>query len=199
MLASGALPVTSARADGPLGAYVGAAVGEARMANGDGSAAGFVPLAAEHHVGAWQAFVGARPAAALGIEVAYIDFGNSSPPPSSSNRFGYFNGNLKQSAAALFGVGYLPLPAPFLDLYGKLGLARLQSNARETYLPPSCPVQVDCDIPYTVRQNQSTTNLAYGAGAQAHFGSLALRAEYERISASGANPDLLSIGVSWIF
>jgi Outer membrane protein beta-barrel domain len=190
---------TAALADLPLGVYVGAAVGQSLVTSGDKTAADFVPLRSDHHFGAWKAFVGARPLSMLGIELAYIDFGNASASPSSSTIFGYFKDNLKQSATALFGIGYLPLPVPFLDLYGKVGVARLHSDAQESYLPPSCPVGVDCTIPYTVRQNQSNTNLAYGAGAQARFGSVSVRAEYERISASGGSPELLSLGVTWNF
>lgn len=45
----------------------------------------------------------------------------------------------------------------------------------------------------------SSTNFAYGAGDQGKIGSLAIRAEYERISASGGNPDIVSLGVTWTF
>ena len=42
-----------------------------------------------------------------------------------------------------------------------------------------------------------STNFAYGAGVQGKIGSLAIRAEYERIGGSSANPDLISLGVTW--
>jgi len=135
----------------------------------------------------------------LGIELAYMDFGNASGPPPPPSIFGYFKDNLKESATTLFGVGYLPLPAPFLQLYGTLGVARLHTETQVSYLPPSCPVSVNCTAPYTARQNQWSTDFAYGAGSQARFGSVGIRAEYERISASGGNPNLFSLGVAWIF
>jgi len=41
------------------------------------------------------------------------------------------------------------------------------------------------------------TRVAYGAGAQVTIAQFALRAEYERISASDGNPDLLSLSIIW--
>jgi hypothetical protein len=189
---------TPARADS-LGMYVGAAVGQSRVSSNFSTVPDSVPVTSDHYFGAWKGFVGARPLSWLGIELAYIDFGNTSPSPTSSTIFGYFKGNLKQTAPALFGVGYLPLPVRFVELYGKLGIARLRSDASESYSPPSCPAGFNCSVPYTVRQIQSTTDFGYGAGAQARFGSIAVRAEYERISAGGGSPALLSIGATWNF
>ncbi len=53
----------------------------------------------------------------------------------------------------------------------------------------------------TIETNTSdwNTNFAYGAGLQGKIGALAIRAEYERISASGGNPDIISLGVTWTF
>jgi hypothetical protein len=129
---------TPARADS-LGMYVGAAVGQSRVSSNFSTVPESVPVTSDHYFGAWKGFVGARPLSWLGIELAYIDFGNTSPSPTSSTIFGYFKGNLKQTAPALFGVGYLPLPVRFVELYGKLGIARLRSDASESYSPPSCP------------------------------------------------------------
>ena len=116
------------------------------------------------------------------------------PPPSLDTSR---TDSSKESAPTLSGVGYLPLPVPFLQLYGKLGVARLHSDAQVSSIPPTCPVGFGCTVPYTVRQNQWTTDLAYGAGAQARFGSVGIRAEYERINASPGSPDLFSLGVTW--
>lgn len=190
----------------PLGFYIGGSVGEAHVRstnhlNGpplifDESDTG----SRENHSG-WKAFVGARPIPVMGIEVAYTNFGNAFAPGPPGTLFGYFSDNLKQSAITAFGVGYLPLPIPFLELYGKLGIARLNTNAQETIEPPTCPAT---DIlpycgPHTLRQDQWTTEFAYGAGVQGKFGQFAVRAEYERINASGGDPDLLSVGILWRF
>jgi hypothetical protein len=38
-----------------------------------------------------------------------------------------------------------------------------------------------------------------GGGAQYKLGPMALRAEYERFSADGTHPTLISVGVTWSF
>lgn len=64
----------------------------------------------------------------------------------------------------------------------------------------ACPARdTTCGSPATLAQNQWGTNFAYGAGVQARMGSLAVRADYERIDASSGTPDLFSLGVSWTF
>ena len=74
-----------------------------------------------------------------------------------------------------------------IDVYGKLGMARLQTNTT-----------VCCSLsPYTL--SSSNTDFAYGLGAQVKFSNIALRVEYERISDRGGDPDLLDVGVTWTF
>jgi len=94
--------------------------------------------------------------------------------------------------AALFGVGYLPLPLPLVDVYGKLGLARLDRKANGGF----CGVDGCGEL---FRLNRQETRFAWGTGAQMRVSQLALRVEYERISASGGDPDLVSIGANWQF
>ena len=183
----------------PLGLYVGAAAGEAHVRSGDNNSFDNYVLSFDHADFAWKGFVGARPLSVLGFELAYLDLGNPSGRPPGDNLFGYLNDHSRQSAAALFAIGYLPLPAPFLDLYGKLGVARLHTSTQVAYTPALCPVNFNCSVPTTVGQTLSTTDLAYGVGVQARFASIGIRAEYERISASGGNPDLFSLGATWNF
>ena len=190
---------TAAPADTQLGAYVGAAVGTSLFRTENVTALNDNTLRFHQDNVAWKGFVGIRPLPLLGVELAYIDFENASGPPPSSTFFGYFKDNTKETATTLFGVGYLPLSSQLLKLYGKLGVARLHGETQASYLPPSCPVGFNCTVPYTVHQNDWTTDLAYGAGAQVSSGALGIRAEYERINASGGKPDLLSVGVSWNF
>lgn len=190
---------TPAHADTPLGAYVGAAAGRSFSRTEDIAAFSSYSLRFHQDGVAWKGFAGIRPLPILGVELAYIHLGNASGPPPTPVIFGYFKDSSQESATTLSAVGYLPLPVPFLQLYGKLGVARLHSDAQVSSLPFSCPVGVNCTVPYTVRQNQWTTDLAYGAGAQARFSSVGIRAEYERINASAGNPDLFSLGITWTF
>jgi hypothetical protein len=146
---------------------------------------------------AWKVTAGIRPISPLGIELEYIDFGN----PSNGEAVAGLGG-LTQSAAkawALFGLGYLPLPVPFLDVYGKLGIARLHTTTSEVPPAPLCPADDDACGSTAFAISDWSTHLAYGVGLQSKFGSLAIRAEYERISASGGDPDLVSLGVAWTF
>jgi opacity protein-like surface antigen len=201
LMVTSCLTATTALAEDPLGFYVGAGIGESDVRSQDDTAFNYYDLTFHQNDVAWNGVVGVRPLSMLGLELTYIDFGVAKAPPPPSTIFGYFADNSKQSATALFAIGYLPLPMPFLDIYGKLGVARLHTDAQVSDEPPTCPVVaiLACERPYTVRQNQWSTDLAYGAGAQAKFGAIAVRAEYERISASGGNPDIFSSGVTWSF
>jgi opacity protein-like surface antigen len=91
-------------------------------------------------------------------------------------------------AEALFAVGYLPLPVPFLDVFGKVGVAELQTDVT-TFEGSS----------QFFRQNESDTRLAYGVGVQSKAWGLTFRAEYERISSQFGDPDAVTVSAIWNF
>lgn len=185
-------------ADDLLGFYVGAAVGESHVRTAKeilGDTDYDYQFDAKHS--AWKVTAGIRPISPLGVELSYIDFGNPSAGQTLSGQGGLTQADAK--ALTLFGLGYLPLPVPFLDVYGKLGIARLHTTSTEVGPAPYCPVGVIPCGPTTFNISDWNTNFAYGAGVQGKIGALAIRAEYERISASGGNPDLISLGVTWTF
>lgn len=170
----------------PLGIYVGAAVGRSNV-RGDASPLGS-PGEFDRGDFAWKIGAGVRPIPVLGAEVEYMDFGHPNDLASS-----YGRASVRAHALAAFGVGYLPLPLPILDIYGKVGIAHLYRAIDATpACAPGCTTAA-----YAASSNES--DLAYGAGVQAKFSSLALRAEYERISGSGGDPDLLTLGATWTF
>jgi opacity protein-like surface antigen len=191
---------TRVLADDPLGFYVGAGFGEAHVRESKeilGDTGYDYSFSASH--AAWKLTAGIRPLALLGAEVDYLDFGNPSTGP-----VGGFGGlsQVDAKAGALFAVGYLPIPLPFLDVYGKLGVARLRDKATEYPPTPACPTaQPECPVigvhPFNV--TDWSTDVAFGLGVQGKWKSLAIRAEYERIAANAGNPDLLSVGVTWTF
>ena len=187
---------TSALAADPLGLYVGAGVGESNLRNdgyGYNDYYGF-----DNHHSAWKLIAGVRPVLSpIGAEFEYIDFGSSNGNSNFFYNGNYFNGNNSAAkASALFGVGYLPLGLPFLDVFGKAGVARLEVNSATYYTPCQPPATCTAaSIPY----NNWSTNFAYGVGVQTHFANLGLRAEYERISASGGDPDALTVSATWSF
>jgi len=148
---------------------------------------------------------GIRPLSVFGLEVAYLDFGSASgtaglltnpDAPSLS-----VTTTSHPKAGVLFAVGYLPIPLPYLDVFAKGGVSELRRNIRGTgqvtcgfILPPCTPLFVP---PYSA--SGTSTHPAYGAGAQLKFTNLAVRVEYERISAGSGDVDLLSLGVTFGF
>lgn len=196
------LSVHSLRAqESPLGLYVGAGAGTATLRQ-DAVPYGFFGLSRDD-IG-WDVFIGVRPLPYLGAEIGYTDFGSvhqSTYRPIGGTFTSEVLGNASAHAPTAFAVGYLPLGLPWLDVYGKAGIARLYKSWNFVPLSPVCapnvPCLVDTSIPYT----GSTTewNFAWGAGTEWKFDALALRLEYERVSASDGDPDLLSVGVSWAF
>lgn len=186
-----------ARADDLLGLYVGAGVGESHVRNEVSSIAnvnGFI----QNHTG-WKALIGIRPISFLGAELEYADFGHPGVSGAQTLIPGIiYNENVSQKAGSAFGLLYWPLPVPILDLYGKAGVSRLQTvvNASVTCV---APVATCVPNPVTYHQDSTNTRFAYGAGVQAKFLNLGVRAEYERISAPAGSPDLYSLIATWSF
>lgn len=122
----------------------------------------------------FKAFVGVRPIDLLAVELNYIDFGSASNAGTEADT----------RAAALFLIGYLPLPLPLLDVYGKAGAAAWKVDASNPLASFS----------------ESGSSFAWGAGAALRFGSFGVRLEYEKFNNSGnRNLELLSLGVTYTF
>jgi hypothetical protein len=171
-----------------LGLYVGGAVGEADVNSQQSLNSELFDFDAHHN--AWKVMLGVRPISWVGAEIEYVDFGQ----PHRNNALGITSVNDK--AAVLSGLLYVPLPVPYFDVFGKLGLARLENDV-SAHLPIACAVQFpNCGL---VQLNRTNTQLAYGGGAQIKIKSLSVRVEYERIQASDGNPELFSIGLTWSF
>jgi opacity protein-like surface antigen len=151
----------------------------------------------------WKAILGLRPLSVIGAEAEYLDFGNASGSasiPATALSEG-INATVSShpKAAAVFAMGYLPIPLPFLDIFAKAGAARLKSSVNAN-AKVTCPTSLNCIQavvpPYSA--SGSSTRFAYGAGLQVKVAGLAVRAEYERISANGGgDADLLSLALTW--
>jgi opacity protein-like surface antigen len=179
------VPARRATAADLLGLYVGAAVGASQVeAN-----ASVVGDFKENH-SAFKLFAGLRPISLVGAEISYMDFGH----PSGS--IGSVPSDVSQKGAAAFGVLYLPVPV--VDVFVKAGLARLQSTVKSTIpgVGTCATTDPNCAL---FRLDMTDTSFAAGAGVQAKFAALAIRAEYERFDAAGGNPSLASIGLTWTF
>lgn len=167
------LAAASAQATGLVGAnvYAGAGIMSASVDNLHGTGFNIDNTS-------FKALAGLR-LSLLGAEVDYYHLG-------SESRSFYFGGaNANARAFAAYAVGYLPLP--ILDFYGKLGLDRWQLSGSSA-------------SPALFRFSESGTKLAWGVGAQAHFGNLVGRLEYERLNM--ANTDgarIVSLDVAFNF
>lgn len=193
-----------AAAEDPFGFYVGGAVGEATLRSGNvpylQTLLGTTPAAFSAHDTGWKAVIGVRPSSFVGAELEYIDFGRVHGSIPGTFLIGNVQGDLHTNATALFGVGYLPLPVPLLDVYVKAGVARYQTSDKFSSGPLSCRAPLLCIIgPVSYGIDRTDARFAYGVGTQVKLAAFAIRAEYERIAAHGADPDLLSLGLNWSF
>lgn len=198
MLALGG--ASPALADNPLGFYAGAGVGVSTVRSDDDFGPGYPGDFRDHHTG-FKVMAGVRPLSVLGAELEYIDFGhasNSTPYQFGGTTIGNTGLSTHPKATALYAVGYLPLPVPSLDVYGKLGAARLNTalNGTQTTVCPVAGCQIGL-VPF--EQNRWNTDLAFGAGVQMKVLGIAFRAEYERINSSLGAPDMFSISAIWTF
>jgi hypothetical protein len=175
----------AAHAD-PLGFYVGAGIGVSTVQSSE-----LLPVQVYEHPTGWKVFAGWRPLQMFGAEAEYIDLGSK-----DSSYSVIFAEHASASAVAAFAVGYLPQPLPYLDFYGKVGIASLRTNISTTYTG-GCPVGGPC--PTGAAQDQTGSRFAYGAGVQVKFGAPALRLEYQGFATSGGDQSLFSLDVAWNF
>jgi hypothetical protein len=178
-LASGALGATAAHAQLLPDAYVGAGVSRARMDDIFGSGRNF-----DLNNTAWKAFIGVKPLPFLGVEANYMDLG------SESRRFGFAGfsdrGHVDAHAFSAFAVGFVPLPLPIVDIFGKAGFARWNLNGHTD----SSLFAID----------DHGTDFAWGGGAQARLGALGLRLVYEQFNVRNTDGvKAVSFDVSWHF
>jgi hypothetical protein len=193
-----------ATAQDPFGLYVGGAVGEATLRSGNvpylQALLGTTPAAFSAHDAGWKAVIGVRPISFAGAELEYIDFRRVHGSIPGTFLIGNVQGDLHSNAAALFGVAYLPLPVPLLDVYAKAGVARYQTSDKFSSGPLSCREPLLCIVgPVSYGIDRTDARFAYGVGTQVKLSAFAIRAEYERIAANGADPDLVSLGLTWSF
>jgi opacity protein-like surface antigen len=171
-----ALATGAAHADDLLGLYAGAGIVRANMED-------VFHTNFDIHNTAWKVYAGLRPIGSpLGLDIDYVDIGNRTA--------GTFKGLAHADAKAFsaFAVGYLPIPVPNIDVYGKAGLARWQFSGQYTY-------------PGLFSVSDHGTDFAWGVGGQVHlFDRFAVRVEYEHFNVTEADDvQLYSLGVSYTF
>jgi Outer membrane protein beta-barrel domain len=127
----------------------------------------------------WKIWAGLRPISVFAVEADYIDLGSetvNSPGASTHVNYKAFTG---------YAVGYVPIPVPFLDVFGKAGLARWSSSGSSSFGGPGL-----------FSLSDSGTQFAWGIGAQVHVGNFGGRLEYENFGVRNTNgANLVSLGV----
>ena len=166
----------TARADDQL-LYVGAGLTRTDIKD-------IASTASDFNTTSWKVLAGFRPISMFAVEADYIDLG--------SETTGFSNGasaHLEYQAFAGYAVGFVPLPVPAVDVFGKIGLARWSSSGSNVSLPGNF---------FSLSDNG--TEFAWGIGAQAHFGSLGVRLEYESFSIPNTNgANVFSLDVMYSF
>ncbi len=202
--AAGGLPQAHA-ATNLFNVYAGAAYARSNLRAKDSNPTPFSaggPLSAfDRSDSGYQFSLGVRGLELLGAEVDYFDLGsgNVSNPYTVPGNLGTFSGaTLSQKGEAAFAMLYLPVP--IIDIYLKAGVDRISSDLGAQFTPLIfCPAG-SCSVPVEhLALHATTTGLALGAGAQWQVGNWGVRAEYERFTALGEHPDLISVGVVWTF
>jgi opacity protein-like surface antigen len=139
----------------------------------------------------WKAFIGFRPINTFAVEADYMDFGSGNstlpPPMNVLCQIGKTcNGSAHADGSAYAGylVGFLPLPLPVVEIYGKAGAAHWKLNGN-----------VQTVLSDTGFSNTGT-DFAWGIGVQAHISMFGSRLEYEDFNihnTSGAEIASLSV------
>jgi opacity protein-like surface antigen len=133
----------------------------------------------------FKVIAGMRPFDWLGFEANYVDFGNIEVNNTGAT---LPSGEFELTGIDAFAIGYLS--APFVDIFGKIGVIRWDSDSAVTGGVGNLNFSA----------SDSGTDFAYGAGVQARLGSLAARLEYERFEVDDTDEvAMITLGVTYTF
>lgn len=140
----------------------------------------------------WQAFAGIRPIRLFSIEADYFDLGsqtNTFKTPLACVSVGSCSVKWKSEAKTFAAsvVGFVPIPLPYLDVYGKAGLARFRLNRVITNYNNGGMALGSSENP------DDSDVVTWGAGVQAHFGIIGGRLEYAGFDRASASVLSLSV------
>ena len=139
--------------------------------------------ASDFNTTSWKVLAGFRPISLFAVEADYINLG------SQTTSFSDSTAHLEYKAFAGYAVGFAPLPIPYVDVFGKIGLARWSSSGSNVSLPGNF---------FSLSDNG--TEFAWGIGGQVHFGSLGARLEYESFNIPNTNgANVFSLDVMYSF
>lgn len=169
------------------GIYIGA--GAAQSDYGFSNPGGAQPFDDQTH--GYKLIVGFRPLDSFGVETNYVDHREATVPTGVAciQLVGVpcpDRTTVSATTASVFAVGYLDLP--LVDLFLKAGVNNWQFDGHST---PAFP---------GFRINEKGTDLAWGAGVQARFGSFGARLEYEEFNiVRNENLGTISLSLTYTF
>ncbi|HUL47926.1 MAG TPA: outer membrane beta-barrel protein [Steroidobacteraceae bacterium] len=140
--------------------YVGAGISKDKLSDIANQGTNFADIDST----SWKVFAGFRPLSVFAIEADYLDLGSEDSSTHTDAK-----------AFAGYAVGFLPIPVPFLDVFGKAGLSRVKLNGSAVSPLPA------------VSFSTSGTEFAWGGGAGVHVGNFGARLEYERFNIPNTN------------
>ena len=148
----------------------------------------------------WKLVAGFRPARLVGVEVQYVEYGTAEIPPPSGNGIFRTHVDMESTADAtvLTALLFVPMPSPAFDIYGKVGVAKLDETVRAHALLVGAPCfPLACN--FSGDKDQSGSHPYFAIGFRHEIGRmLAFRAEYEVVDRdSGDDTTMLSVGVAW--
>jgi OOP family OmpA-OmpF porin len=154
------------------GFYLGASVGQANLKIDDLTNGQLADDDFDADDTAFKLIAGIRPLDWLGVEAAYVNFGE--PEDTVVGQKLKADGD----GISAFAVGFLATGP--VDLFAKVGLISWDSKISGSF-------------------DDDGTDLAYGAGAQFRVLGLSIRAEYEKFDISDVDLDMVSVGVTYTF
>ena len=190
LLAVLALGTTVARAESGL-FYLGAGVTKSSMTANLG---GVYSAPTDLKNTSWKAFAGVRPLKWLAVEADYIDLGSGSTRQRFNNESS-IDAYGESSAWAAYAVGFLPVPLPVVDVYGKAGVARWRLHSSFSVVSNSPPY----DTWISSTSSTTGTDFAWGIGVQAHVKMFGLRLEYERFEGFEVNKNTANVASLSVF
>jgi hypothetical protein len=185
-----ALGASAARADSGW-LSVGAGISENKVSHIVNASTSFADIDAT----SWKVFAALRPASVFAIEADYLGLSHTSTyfrPGVGACAVNVPNCALatyKSTGNAFVGyaVGFLPIPLPLLDVFGKAGLSRWKLNDSALVGSTLAPVS---------SFSSTGSKFAWGVGTQVHVGNFGARLEYESFripSTNGANVISLTV------
>jgi len=188
--------------------HVGVAVGESHLAPSL-SSTGAPPEVIERFGDrsppdptGWKLVAGFRPARVVGVEVQFIDFGTAEIPPPSGHGIVRTHVDMESSADAtvLTALLFIPKQSPAFDVYGKIGVGKLNESFRAHALvvefgSPCYPFPCS----FSTDKRQSDAHPYFAIGFRHEIGrAAAFRVEYETIHGdAGDDTTMFSAGVAW--